>query len=260
MLPLLPYMYIDTHTHLYLPAFDTDRPEMMKRAQDAGVEHVVLPSIDSQSWPAMLAMEERYPDCSLMMGLHPCSVKEDCLQELALVEQWLSRRAFCAIGEIGLDFYWDTRFSDQQYEAFHKQAEWALQLGLPIVVHSRNAVDEAIDLVRPYALRGLKGVFHCFSGTVGQANQLVEMGFLLGIGGVVTYKNSGLAEVLEQVAPTSLVLETDAPYLSPIPHRGKRNESAYLHLIAEKLAQIYSVEVAEIARQTTDNARRLFSI
>ncbi len=251
---------IDTHTHLYLPEFDIDRDEMIQRAFDKGVTRFYLPAIDSSVIEDMFALEGNYPtQCFAMMGLHPCSVKENFEEELRIVVDWLNRRKFAAIGEIGLDFYWDKTFSIQQYAAFTRQMDLGLQYELPIVIHSRDAVQECIDAVRPYANRGLRGIFHCFSGTLEQANEISGYGFMLGIGGVLTYKNSGLDKVIANVSLEHIVLETDAPYLTPLPFRGKRNESSYLSYVAEKLSEIKSIPVEEISRITSENAAKIFS-
>lgn len=251
---------IDTHTHLYQPAFDADRDAMMQRAREYGVSKFYLPAIDSESTDRMLQAENDYPgECIAMMGLHPCSVKENYKDELKMVEDWLAKRPFAAVGEIGLDFYWDKTYTHQQYEAFRYQIEMALQYQLPIVIHTRNAMPETIELVKEYSGRGLRGIFHCFSGNVEQALEIAGLGFYLGIGGVVTYKNGGLAEILSQVPLQHLVLETDAPYLSPLPHRGKRNESSYLQFVVEKLADIYKTSAEEIAALTTANAAKIFA-
>ncbi|WP_439504302.1 TatD family hydrolase [Sediminibacterium sp.] len=250
---------IDTHCHLYVEEFKNDLEAVIARAQAQGVEQFYLPGIDSESIPAMLALEAAYPGvCKAMMGLHPCYVKENYLQELNLVQYWLEQRDFPAIGEIGLDYYWDTSFKTQQQEAFATQMGWALEKGLPIVIHTRNAMQETIEMVKPFAAKGLKGIFHCFSGSYESAKQIVDMGFLLGIGGVITYKNAGLPKALENIGVEHLVLETDAPYLSPVPYRGKRNESAYLLHIAEVLAGAKGITVAELASITTANAIALF--
>ena len=252
-------MLIDTHTHLYMPAFDGDRSATMQRALHAGVTNFYLPAIDAAVMDRMLQMETDYPDvCKAMTGLHPCSVGADYEAELAVVEAWLRKRPFPAIGEIGLDFYWDKTYADAQLQSFNQQMAWALQYELPIVIHSRNAMAETLAAVAPFAHKGLRGIFHCFSGNAAEAQQVVDLGFLLGIGGVVTYKNSGLAQSLAGIGLQHLVLETDAPYLTPVPHRGKRNESSYLTLVAECLAGIYSVPLATVAEQTTANARGVF--
>lgn len=250
---------IDTHCHLYVEEFKNDVDAVIVRAQAQGVEQFYLPGIDSESIPTMLALEASYPGvCKAMMGLHPCYVKENYLQELNMVQYWLEQRDFPAIGEIGLDYYWDTSFKTQQQEAFETQMGWAHERGLPIVIHTRNAMQETIEMVKPFAAKGLKGIFHCFSGSYESAKQIVDMGFLLGIGGVITYKNAGLPKALENIGVEHLVLETDAPYLSPVPYRGKRNESAYLLHIAEVLAGAKGITVAELASITTANAIALF--
>lgn len=250
---------IDTHAHLYLEEFGNDMPELMERAENAGVKRFYLPAIDSSEHERMLALEAAYPDkCLAMMGLHPCYVKENVEEELALVEGWLAKREFAAVGEIGLDFYWDRTFEAQQYMAFRRQIAMAKQYGLPIVIHSRNSTQECIDLVKEGQVGGLTGVFHCFSGSYELAKEVVKLGFFLGIGGVVTYKNAGLPAVLAKLSLESIVLETDAPYLTPVPFRGKRNESSYLSYIVQKLAEIYGVSPEEVARVTTGNALQLF--
>lgn len=249
----------DTHTHLYGAEFDTDRKEMISRANAEGVKKMYLPGIDSTAIESMLQMEIDYPgQCHAMMGLHPCYVKENYWEELKIVEQWLAKRSFTAVGEIGLDFYWDTSFKEQQYESFHTQIEWALHYKRPIVIHTRNAMPETIDVVKSYAGKGLYGIFHCFGGSVEEANEIIDAGFYLGIGGVVTYKKSGLAEVLSQIPLQHIVLETDAPYLTPVPFRGKRNESSYLKYVVDKLVEVYGISAAEIATITTANAGQIF--
>jgi TatD DNase family protein len=250
---------IDTHCHLYSEELQQDIHQVIERAQSIGVQRFYLPAIDSNSHNAMLALEEKYPSiCIPMMGLHPCYVKENFKEELALVEQWLNNKKFVAIGEIGLDFYWDTTFSKQQYEAFELQMYWALQHNLPIVIHTRNAMQEAISIVKPFAEKGLKGIFHCFGDNIETANQIIDLGFLMGIGGVLTYKKSGLDETLKHVDLKHLVLETDAPYLTPVPFRGKRNESSYLEYIVQRLAEIKNLPVQEVAAITTANAEKIF--
>ncbi len=250
---------IDTHTHLYAEEFKQDIDEVIARAQAAGVEVFYLPGINSNDIPAMLQLEADYPGvCKPMMGLHPCYVKENWEQELAIIEQWLKQRSFAAVGEIGLDYYWDTQFKTQQQFAFNQQMEWAVQYALPIVIHTRNAMQETIEAVKPFAAKGLKGIFHCFGGSYESATQITDMGFLLGIGGVLTYKNAGLPAILEKIDLKHLVLETDAPYLSPVPYRGKRNESSYLKQIVEKLSAVKGVSEQEVANITTANAMALF--
>ncbi|MEO7312750.1 MAG: TatD family hydrolase [Chitinophagaceae bacterium] len=252
-------MLIDSHTHLYGEEFDGDRREMIARSNAAGVQKFYLPGIDSTAIDSMLQMELDFPgQCHAMMGLHPCYVKENWQEELLTVAQWLGKRNFAAVGEIGLDFYWDTSFKEQQYEAFHAQIGWALQYDLPIVIHTRNAMSETIEVVKSYAGKGLHGIFHCFGGSLEEANEIINAGFYLGIGGVLTYKKSGLAEVLANVPLQHLVLETDAPYLTPVPFRGKRNESSYLKYVVDKLVEVYSVSADTIATVTTANAASIF--
>jgi TatD DNase family protein len=247
---------IDTHAHIYLPEFDADRAPMLQASLDAGIDRIFMPAIDSQTHAAMLACENQ--TCSAMMGLHPCSVKEDYEKELQVVSDHLSQRPFAAVGEIGLDFYWDKTFVSQQYLAFETQIRWAQQFGLPVVIHSRNALEECIGVVKKFP--GLRGIFHCFSGTAGQARAIMELGFYLGIGGVITYKNAGLDRVLAEVGIAQLVLETDAPYLSPVPFRGKRNETRYLTYVAEKVAAVCGITVTEVGAITTKNAINLFQL
>lgn len=250
---------IDTHAHLYLEEFGPDIDDVINRGLAAGVERFFLPAIDSNEHARMLALEAAYPGkCLAMMGLHPCYVKENMEEELALVENWLAKRPFAAVGEIGLDFYWDRTFEAQQYEAFRRQIALARKYGLPIVIHSRNSTQECIELVKEAQDGQLTGVFHCFSGSYELAKEVIKLGFFLGIGGVVTYKNAGLPAVVAQLSLDNLVLETDAPYLTPVPYRGKRNESSYLSYVVDKLADIYRVPAAEVAEVTTANARKLF--
>jgi len=249
----------DTHCHLYLDEFKTTIREVIQRAEAEGVQRFYLPGIDSEHIDDMLALEALYPGkCIAMMGLHPCYVKENYRDELALVENWLAKRKFAAVGEIGLDFYWDKQFTEQQYEAFRTQIEWSLQYNLPIVIHSREATDESIAVVKEYAGKGVKGIFHCFGGSLEQARAIIDTGMYLGIGGVLTYKKSGLAEVLEHIGLEHMVLETDAPYLSPVPFRGKRNESSYLKYVLARLAEVKQVSPEEVAAVTTANAEKIF--
>jgi TatD DNase family protein len=251
----------DTHCHLYSDEFATDIDMVLQSAVAEKVGRFYLPAIDSETHDSMLLLEKKYPGkCIAMMGLHPCSVKEDYLKELKVVEEWLGKRPFPAIGEIGLDFYWDTTFTAQQYEAFRIQMEWAIQYKVPVVIHTRKAMSETISVVKEYSAKGLKGIFHCFSGTYEEALSVIELGFYLGIGGVLTYKNSGLDKVVDKIDVQHMVLETDAPYLSPIPFRGKRNESSYIKYVADKLAAIKNISIDEIAAVTTANAEKIFGI
>ena len=250
---------IDTHTHLYLEEFASDLPQVLDRANQAGVEQFYLPNIDSSSIEGMLQLEKAYPGrCMAMMGLHPCSVNETFEKELQLVEEWLGKRAFAAIGEIGLDYYWDQTFVSQQKQAFERQISWAKALKRPIVIHSRNSLQDCIELVQKHQDGTLAGVFHCFGGSAEEARQIADLGFYMGIGGVITYKKSGLAETAASIPLEQLVLETDAPYLTPVPFRGKRNEPAYLQFICRSLAEAKDCSEAAIAAATTTNARKLF--
>lgn len=234
---------------------------MLEKAEKEGVSKILMPAIDSSTHTVMLELEEERPlTCISMIGLHPCSVKENYLFELKIVRDYLEKRSFKAVGEIGLDFYWDKTFTEQQYDAFNQQIEWALHFDLPIVIHSRNSTDECIEVVSKHQKGKLRGVFHCFSGDIVQAKRVIDLGFYLGIGGVVTFKNSGLDKVMEEIPLEHVVLETDAPYLAPVPFRGKRNEPAYLKYVAEKLAGIKNVEIDEVAKITTDNAEKLFGL
>lgn len=252
-------MLIDTHCHLYLEDFKDDADVILARAEAAGVKRFYLPSIDSHTMEAMLAFEKRFSGkCFAMMGIHPCSVNKNIEEELAQVQQWLFKRSFAAIGEIGLDFYHDTTFKEQQYDAFHQQIAWALQYNMPIVIHSRNAMPETIDVINSYTSQGLKGIFHCFSGTEADAQKIIATGFYLGIGGVITYKNAGLAEAIKNIPLEWMVLETDAPYLTPVPHRGKRNEPTYLEHVVSKLAVVKNTTKEEVAAITTGNAKKIF--
>jgi TatD DNase family protein len=250
---------IDTHSHIYLPEFEIDRTQMLERAEKEGIRKILMPAIDSSTHGPMLKLEEDNPSvCLSMMGLHPCSVKENYPDELEIVRDYLEKRHFIAVGETGLDFYWDKTFVQQQYLAFHEQIEWALHYDIPVVIHSRSSIDECIKVVAEHQKGKLKGVFHCFSGNLQQATQIIDLGFYMGIGGVVTFKNSGLDKVMETISLDNLVLETDSPYLAPVPFRGKRNEPAYLKYVLEKLAAIKNVSTEAIASITAENAEKLF--
>ena len=252
-------MFIDTHAHIYAAEFKPDLDEAIVRSREVGVGKIFMPNIDHTSVDAMLEVERRNPDgCLAMMGLHPCSVKGDFEKELQVVEDWLSKRTFYAIGEMGTDLYWDKTFWDQQQEAFTIQINWAKKYSLPVVIHSRESIDETIQLLKPMTSENLTGIFHCFSGNALQAKQIIEMGFYLGIGGVATFKNGGLDKVLPEVPLDKLVLETDSPYLAPVPFRGKRNEPAYISLIADKVASLIHVTREEVEAATTKNAEKIF--
>lgn len=251
---------IDTHTHLYVQEFKEDIDLIIQRGNAAGVEKFYLPAIDSSQTAPLLQLEKKYPGkVFAMAGLHPCSVTANYQDELKKIEQQLAEREFAGIGETGLDFYWDTTYSAQQYESLHIHAQWAIQYKRPLVLHTRNAMQETIDVVKEYKSKGLYGVFHCFSGTEENAKDIIGLGFLLGIGGVLTFKNSGLPEIIKNIGIEYLVLETDAPYLAPVPFRGKRNESSYLKYIVEKLAEVKNISIEEAAQQTSKNAEFLFS-
>ena len=252
-------MIIDTHCHLYLPEFSNKIDEFIARAKENGVKKIYLPAINSETTDALLSLEKNHSDiCFAMMGLHPCYVKSDYKDELQKVESLLNQRKFIAIGECGLDFYWDKTFIKEQYLALEQQIEWALTYNLPIILHTRNATQETIDVIKKYKGSNLKGIFHCFGGTVGEAKQIIDLGFYIGIGGVLTYKNAGLDVVLKEIDLNYIVLETDAPYLSPVPNRGKTNEPANLKIIAAKIASIKNISYDEVADVTSRNAEILF--
>lgn len=251
---------IDTHTHLFLKEFDSDRTEMIKRAIDSGVTKMYLPNIDSTSITPMLNLEREFPDnCFAMMGLHPCSVNEKYETELKIVEEWLHKRKFAAVGEIGMDYFWDKKFTEQQKKVLAIQIDWAKKFNLPVVIHQRECFSETLDIIKSKNDTSLRGIFHCFTGTVEQANQIISLGgFKIGIGGAITYKKSTLPDVLKQIDLRHIVLETDSPYLAPSPHRGKRNESAYLTIIVNKIAEIKGITPCEVAEITTKNGLEIF--
>ncbi len=256
--------FIDSHTHLYEPRFDADRKEMLQRAVDAGVTRMLLPGVDSESHDALIALAKSHPGhCFAMMGMHPTSANEtpDYQTELSLVERLLAEAPvpFYAVGETGLDLHWSRDFLREQQEAFRFQIELALKFDLPLVIHTREAFAETLAVLSEYRSRGLRGVFHCFSGTAQEYRVLRGLGdFRFGIAGMVTYKNASLAAVVAEMELADLVLETDAPYLPPVPHRGQRNESAYIPLIAAKVAEIKGIPLEKVARETTKNTERLF--
>lgn len=255
-------MYIDTHAHLYSEQFAADRTEMIQRALDAGVDQLLLPNIDLGSIPGMYALEQQFPGvCHAMMGLHPCSVDGNFEAVLAELHRELDKRPFIAIGEIGIDLYWDKSFLEQQKKAFAIQIEWAKESGLPIVIHARDSFEEIFEVLDLHNDERLTGVFHCFTGTEREILRVRSYGgFLFGIGGVVTFKKSGLDETVKHLSLDEILLETDSPYLAPHPHRGKRNESSYIPLIADKLSDIFEVPVQEIGRRTSENAKKCFSL
>lgn len=252
-------MFIDTHAHLYDEQFDQDRDQMIQNARANGIEKMYLPNCDSSTIEAMLSTEAAFPDqCFAMMGVHPTYIKANYKDELQIALSWFEQRRFCAVGEIGLDYYWDKTFVKEQQEAFRTQIEWSLQYHLPIVIHTREATKDTLDIVSDYVNKGVYGVFHCFSGSLETARQIIDMGFYLGIGGVLTYPKAGLQEVIKQIDLKHLVLETDAPYLTPVPFRGKRNESAYIKIVAEKLAGLHEVSLDMVEEITSKNAENLF--
>ncbi|MDG1398827.1 MAG: TatD family hydrolase [Polaribacter sp.] len=254
-------MITDTHTHLYSEQFDEDRKTMIQRAKNAGVSRFFIPAIDSSYKERMFALEKENPkDVFLMMGLHPTSVKENYKEELAHVKQWIDKRNFFAIGEIGIDLYWDKSFLKQQQEAFRTQIKWAKEKKLPIVIHCREAFDEIFEVLESEKDDNLRGIFHCFTGNLEQAQKAISYNMKLGIGGVVTFKNGKIDQFLNEIDLKHIVLETDAPYLAPKPFRGKRNESAYITNVVDKLVDIYKLSFDEIAKITTDNSKVVFGL
>ena len=252
--------WIDTHTHLYLKEFDQDRADVVTKAKEAGVSELYLPNIDSTTVESMFKMCDDFPNSRPMVGLHPGSVKENWEEELRILKPYSTRKSVIAIGEIGMDLYWDKTFIEEQRLAFREQVDWAKECKLPIVIHAREAFDELFDILDDVMDERLTGVFHCFTGNLDHAKKIMTYpGFLMGKGGVVTYKKAKMGEVLQHVPLTHLIMETDAPYLSPVPYRGKRNESAYLVHSGEKLAEIHEVPLTKVEEITTQNARRLFN-
>lgn len=252
---------IDTHAHLYLEEFDNDREQVISNAIRSGVRHILCPNIDSQSIDAMERLCNSYPDlCLPMLGLHPTSVKDDYKSELEIIQNKLfgeDHKNYVAVGEIGMDLYWDQTYYTQQVEAFSQQLAWAIQKKLPVAIHTRNSFDQTMEVLNNF--EGITGVFHCFSGDIAQAEKVIEKGFLLGIGGVVTFKNSGLDKVVQAIDLSKLIIETDAPFLAPMPYRGKRNESAYVTLIIQKIAALKDCSFEEVCIKTTHNASNLFN-
>ena len=254
-------MITDTHTHLYSEQFDEDRPEMMQRAKDAGVSRFFIPAIDSSYTESMFGLEEGFPnDVFLMMGLHPTSVKENYKEELAHVKEWIDKRDFIGIGEIGIDLYWDKTFLPQQQDAFRTQIQWAKEKKLPIAIHCRDAFDEIFEVLELEKGEELFGIFHCFTGTLEQAEKAISYNMKLGIGGVATFKNGKIDKFLDQIDIKHIVLETDSPYLAPTPYRGKRNESSFITQVVEKLAIIYDLTFNEISEITTQNSKDIFGV
>lgn len=254
-------MITDTHTHLYSEQFDQDRDAMIQRAKNTGVQRFFIPAIDSSYTERMFSLENNYQsDVFLMMGLHPTSVKENYESELLHVKEWIDKKSFVAIGEIGIDLYWDKTYIKEQKKAFQTQIKWAKEKKLPIVIHCRNAFDEIFDILELEKGPDLYGIFHCFTGTLKQAKKAISYNMKLGIGGVVTFKNGKIDTFLNQIPLQHIVLETDAPYLSPTPFRGKRNESSYIKFVIEKLASIYELPFSEIINITTENSKEVFGI
>jgi len=250
---------IDTHAHIYVEQFKEDLDAVVERAREAGLEHIYMPNIDSTSIDDMLEVEEKYKGfCTAAMGLHPCSVKKDFEKELYEVENWLSKRDFVAIGELGTDLYWDKTFIEQQVEAFKIQVKWAKDYEKPIIIHCRESLEMTIELVESLKDERLTGVFHCFGGTPEQAARIKALDFHIGLGGVTTFKNGGMDVVIPELDLDHVVLETDSPYLSPVPHRGKRNEPAYVALVAQRVADVRQMSLADLITQTNKNARKLF--
>ncbi len=255
-------MFIDTHTHLYVEAFDEDRKTVVERAIESGIEKLLLPNIDVETIDAMNKLSNDFPtNCYAMMGLHPGNVKEDWEEQLSIMEKKLNQGKYIAIGEIGMDLYWDKTFVEEQKKAFRIQINWAKKRQLPIVIHARDAFDEIFEILDEENDKKLRGIFHCFTGTKEQADKIMSYGqFLLGIGGVLTYKNAKIDEAIKHLSLEKIVLETDAPYLPPVPYRGKRNESAYLVHIAEKLSDVFQVNLKTIEEKTTENALKMFDL
>ncbi len=252
-------MLIDTHAHIFSDHFENDLDEVIARSKEAGIKKLFMPNIDSESVESMIALEERFPGyCYSMIGLHPCSVKGNHHDELKVVEKWLERRKFSAIGEMGTDLYWDKTYIKEQKNAFNYQVDLALEHDLPIVIHCRESIDLTIDLVKNKQNGSLSGIFHCFTGDIEQARKIIDLGFYLGIGGVLTFKNSGLDKVIKDIDLQYLVLETDSPYLAPTPKRGKRNEPSYLKFILRRLADLYEVSEDSVEKITGENALNLY--
>lgn len=251
-------MLFDTHSHLFLPAF-RDIDEVINNAVDNGIKKIFLPNIDNNTVVPMLDLCRKYPDiCYPLIGLHPTVIKEGYEKELDIAEQWLNKEKFYAIGETGIDLHWDKTYFKEQIRAFKKHLEWGVKYDLPVIIHHRRSFKETMDVLENSDYSKVAGIFHCFTGSYDEAERIIKLGFKLGIGGVVTYKNSGLDKVLEKTEIKNIVLETDSPYLAPVPHRGKRNESAYLLYTAQRVAEIYGIGIEEVAKITTNNAKEIF--
>lgn len=254
-------MYIDTHSHIYDEAFDTDREIVFQRAIDSGVEIILLPNTDEGTIKPMMDFYEKHREnCKVMMGLHPEGVKEDFKRHLSVIEKELEKDCWAGIGEIGLDLYWDKTFEKQQIEVLTEQLRWAKQLHLPVSLHTREAFDLMFKILEKEQDGSLGGVFHCFNGTEEQAQIAISLGFHLGLGGVITYKNCHVKDFLEKISLEKIILETDDPYLPPVPYRGKRNEPSYMVEVAKKIAEVKNIDIKEVEKATTDNATRLFNL
>jgi TatD DNase family protein len=252
-------MFVDTHSHIYSEEFSSDRDEVIARAVKSAVNKIILPNIDSSTLKPMLDLSDSNPDLFIpLLGLHPTSVKEDFRKELEIMEYWFTKRKFAGIGEIGIDLYWDKTFINEQIEVFKIQIGWAKKAGIPIVIHVRDSFPEVLEVMDQEKSDSLSGVFHSFTGTAEQADHIIDLGFKIGIGGIVTFKNSGLDAIVKQISLQHILLETDSPWLAPVPHRGRRNESAYITAIATKIASLHETSVEQVARITTQNAKQLF--
>jgi len=253
--------FIDTHTHLYLDNYDADRDEVVTDAINSGVQTMLLPAIDSTTFKSMGQLSAKYPNnCFPMIGLHPTSVKDDYEKEMAFVESELKEGKYIAVGEIGIDLYWDKTYVDEQRDVFRRQLNFAKNYNLPVVIHTRESFDEIYPILKEESTEELRGVFHCFTGTNAEAEKIINLGFMMGIGGILTFKNSELDKVVQNIPLEHLLLETDSPFLTPMPYRGKRNQSSYLTYIAAKLAEIKRLNIEEVAEITTKNAEKLFKL
>lgn len=254
-------MYVDTHAHLYLEKFDEDIDDVIKNCIKNNVERIFLPNIDSSTIESLNNLSKLYPDnCFPIMGLHPCSVNDNYKSELSIMQGWLEKEKYYGIGETGVDLYWDKTFKSQQVEAFEEQINWSKSYDLPIIIHSRESLDITIDIITQNQNGVLSGIFHCFNGNIEQCKKIVDNNFYMGLGGIVTYKNAGLDEMIKYLPLEKMLLETDSPYLSPVPYRGKRNQSSYIPIIADKIAEIKGLTTKEIMTVTTQNAARIFKL
>ncbi|WED21901.1 TatD family hydrolase [Vibrio sp. JC009] len=252
---------IDTHAHIYAKEFDNDRDEVIERALQQGINQILMPNIDLDSIAPMLETEKAYPQvCKSMMGLHPCYVDADVKKTLETIHNWFEKHNFIAVGEIGIDLYWDKTYRAEQEYALLTQLEWAKEMSLPVVIHTRDSIDETLALLKPVQDGSLSGVFHCFGGSVEEAKAITDLGFHLGLGGVSTFKNGGMDKVIPHLDMQNIILETDCPYLAPVPHRGKRNEPSYTELVAKRIAELKELSLAEVDTLTSENARKLFKL